>query len=79
MGPGSCVEVAETGGGWAVSGTVREQGSGVVRVQAWADRGREELGRAREQHCRFRFKKNFQTEHDLIRSKIDFILIKKFK
>jgi hypothetical protein len=78
--PDSCAGAVETGVGRAVSGAVWEQG-GARRphVQAWADRGREELGRAREQQCRFRFKMNFQTEHDLIRSKIDFILIKKFK
>jgi hypothetical protein len=38
-----------------------------------------ELGRAQEQQYWFWFKTNFQTEHDLIRSKIGFILIKKIK
>jgi hypothetical protein len=42
---GSCTGATEMGVGRAVSGAVREQGS---RQCAWSDRGRKELGWARE-------------------------------
>jgi hypothetical protein len=82
MHPGSCAGAAETGVGRAVSDAVREQGS---RQRAWTARERVgRLGKKRarsgpREQCRLGFKTNFQNEHDLIRSKTGFILIKKIQ
>jgi hypothetical protein len=80
--PNSCTGAAETGAARVVSDAVWEQGS---RQRTWAahelmDRpGKKRAGSGPREQCRLGFKTNCQNEHNLIRSKTGFILIKKIK
>jgi hypothetical protein len=86
--PGSCTGAVETDAGWVVSDAVWVQGSGrhawaarerVGHVRTCGPAGEEKAGSGPREQCRLRFKTNFKTEHDLIRSKVVFIMIKKFQ
>jgi hypothetical protein len=61
------------------SGDVRRRSGAGEQAVRVVRPGKKRAGSGPREQCRLGFKTNFQTEHDLIRSKTGFILIKKIQ